>query len=257
MTNDAELIQRLLKDTGDQEAYHLIFQKYYEKVFRYTLKFLRNYEDAEEIANDTFSRAFRKMENLRDPAKLLRWLYTIARNLALNRQRDEDRRLAGTELLVYEESPAEEYTMLLTGDIAAVNIHRISGQSQENSEREITLKRLIHLLPEKDRQVMKCYYFDERPQKEIAELMNTTLKSVEHRLARTRNLLKTIVSQLGDLLSLLSSEESMMMGRYLLDRFSHEEIAELVGISPQDVADSLRRVMKRWKKIIANQATQQ
>ncbi|MDE0427169.1 MAG: sigma-70 family RNA polymerase sigma factor [Candidatus Poribacteria bacterium] len=229
MTNDAELIQRLLKDTDDQEAYHLIFQKYYEKVFRYTLKFLRNYEDAEEIANDTFSRAFRKMENLRDPAKLLRWLYTIARNLALNRQRDEDRRLAGTELLVYEESSVEEQTMLLTGDIAAINAYRAFGQSQVNSEREVVLRRLIHLLPEKDRQIMQYYYFYDWRQKKIAALMNTTFKSVEHRLARTRNLLKAIVSQLDDLLSLLSSEESMMMGRYLLDRFSHEEIAELVG----------------------------
>lgn len=103
---------------------------------------------------------------------------------------------------------------------------------------------------------MQCYYFDDWTQKEIAALMNITLKSVERRLARVRNLLKTIVSQLDDLLDLLPAEESMIMGRYLLDRFSHEEIAELVGISPQAVSDNLERVMKRWKKIIANQARQ-
>lgn len=256
MVSDAKLIRRLSKDPDDQEAYRLIFQKYHKKVFRYALKFLHNYEDAEEITNDTFSRAFRKVENIKNSEKLLGYLYRIAQNLALNRKRNDNRRLASTELLVYEEASAEEHTTLLTGDIAAVNAYRISGQSQENREQEVILKRLIHLLPEKDRQVMQYCYFDECLQTEIAVLMNTTLKSVEHRLGRTRKLLKTITSQLDDLLYILPTEESLIMGRYLLDGFSHEEIAELVGISPQAVADSLERVMKWWRKIIANQARQ-
>lgn len=130
MVSDAELIQRLSKDPDDQEAYRLIFHKSHKQIFKHALKFLYNYEDAEEITNDTFSRAFRKMENIKNPEKLLGYLYAIAQNLALNQQRDENRRLASTELLVYEESSAEAQTTLLTGDISAVNAYRISEQSQ-------------------------------------------------------------------------------------------------------------------------------
>ena len=261
MTDDAELIRRLQME-DDQEASRLIFQKFYKRVFNYTFKLLRNHENAEEIVNDTFSQAFRKIENLRDSSKLLGWLYTIARNLALDQRRKIGRQLANIELVPFEEHSVKKHSSIYTADIstadiAAVSAYRNFRQSEANSDRIDVLKRLIRLLPRTDQKVMEFCYFDEKSQKEIAVLTNTTSKSVEHRLGRARNLVKAIVSQLDDLLHLLPYEESMMMGRYLLDKFSQEEIAELAGISPQAVADSLARVMKRWKKIIANQARQQ
>ena len=256
MVDNAELIRRLQMG-DDQEASRLIFQKFYKRVFNYTFKLLRNHEDAEEIVNDTFSQAFGKIEKLRDSSKLLGWLYTIARNLALDHRRKIGRQLANIELLPFEEHSVKKHSSIYTADIAAVSAYRDFRQSEANSDRIGVLKRLIRLLPGTDREVMEFCYFDEKSQKEIAVLTNTTPKSVEHRLGRARNLLKAIVSQLDDLLHLLPYEESMMMGRYLLDKFSQEEIAELAGISPQAVVDSLERVMKRWKKIIANQARQQ
>ena len=252
MIDDAELIRRW-RETEEGEAASLLFQKHYKGVYNYAYKFLRNHHDAEEVAMDTFAKAFRKLETLEAPDKLSGWLRTIVHRCALNWQRTKARQLANVELVSLDEPLVEEDESVSYGDIAAIDAYRHSQESEGRRHWTGVLKRLMRLLPEKDRQVMESFHLEELTYREIAALSAVSEKSVDSRLMRTRKLVKAIVRQLSDLLNRLSDAEALMMRRYLFDGTSPEEIAESLGISPDAVAASLERVMQRWKKIIDKQ----
>src|SRR3954471_9346160 len=81
--HDAELVRRF--NAGDEEAFVEIMTRYREKIFSVALALLRNRADAEEIAQDTFSRAHRGLSRFRGDSSLATWLHRIAVNLARNR----------------------------------------------------------------------------------------------------------------------------------------------------------------------------
>ena len=142
--------------------------------------------------------------------------------------------------------------------ISPLAVYQRAQHAAAHWDRVVVIKRLIRLLPEEDRRVMALRYYDEfnhldLKYDDMAVLTGKTVKSVKHRVARATKLVGAIATRLNDLLNLLPAEEALMMRRYLLDRFSHTEIAEFLGISPQEVADGLEGVMRRWKKIIAKQ----
>ena len=257
MKKNAERIQRL-KELDDEAALNLIFQTYYDAVYSYAFRLLKNHEDAEEVVNDTFSKAFRRMKKLRRVDNILGWLLTIAANTAKDRMRKATRHAKRITLVSIDDSSAEvdtagdPYTVPLA-DTAALVVHKQAQQIEAQRQQAIQLKRIIRLLPHKDRQVMQLYYIGNLTQRRIAELTDTTVKSVKHRINRSKTLVKTIESQLPSLLNRLPGDERKMMGQYLLDLSSYADIATFLRVSPQDVVEGLNRAMARWKKIIARQ----
>ena len=257
MIDDAKLIQQFI-ETDDEEVANRILQtiihKHHKFVFACAFKRLKNYEDAEEAASDTFRKALKRRKQLAAPERLVGWLYTIATRVAIDRLRKADPNR--TEIIEsLDQPPVEGDNRVSSVDSASVRAYRRTRDAEAHGTRVGMIKRLIRLLPEEDRQVMAFRYYDEfnhLEYKEIAERTGKTVKSVKNRVARATKLVRAIATQLNDLLSHLSDAEALMR-RYLFDGASHEEIAELLGISPQEVADSLERVMKRWKKLIAKQ----
>jgi len=78
--HDAVLVDRF--KAGDQEAFDEIVSRYRERVYQLALRVIRNPQDAEEVTQDTFIRAFRGLANFRGDSALVTWLYQIANNLA-------------------------------------------------------------------------------------------------------------------------------------------------------------------------------
>jgi RNA polymerase sigma factor (sigma-70 family) len=74
---DEELIKKILK--GDQSAFAPLLEKYQNYVFTLVLRFTDNREDAEEIAQDVFVKAYRSLADFRGDAKFSTWLFTISR----------------------------------------------------------------------------------------------------------------------------------------------------------------------------------
>ena len=259
--DDAELIQQFRE--ADDEAAAQIFQtivrKHSKFVFDCAFKLLKNHEDAEEVANDTFLKAFNSRTQLTAPEKWLGWLHTIATREAIDRLREADRQRIEIEASI-DEPPLEEDNRVSIVDTASVGAYRRAQRAEARGARVAVIKRLIRLLPEEDQRVIALRYYDEfnhlnLTYKEIAEITGKTVKSVKNRVGRVKKLVKAIDTQLNDLLTLLPDEQARIMGRYLLDAASHEEIAEFLGISPQEVAAGLARVMTRWKNIIKQQRT--
>src|SRR5678815_814589 len=73
--NDNELISRVLK--GDQQAYAGLVTRYQNYVFTLSLRFTKNREDAEEVSQDIFVKAYRSLADFRGASKFSTWLYTI------------------------------------------------------------------------------------------------------------------------------------------------------------------------------------
>ena len=73
--NDTEIIKQVL--SGDQQAYALLVNRYQNYVFTLTMRFAKNREDAEEISQDIFVKAYRSLSDFRGESKFSTWLYTI------------------------------------------------------------------------------------------------------------------------------------------------------------------------------------
>jgi RNA polymerase sigma-70 factor (ECF subfamily) len=80
---DAALVRRF--NAGDEDAFVEIVTRYRGKLFSIALRHLRNHADAEEIAQDTFIRAYRGLARFRGDSSLASWLHRIAFNLSRNR----------------------------------------------------------------------------------------------------------------------------------------------------------------------------
>src|ERR1044071_6325497 len=73
--NDTEIISQVLN--GDQQAYALLVNRYQNYVFTLALRFTRNREDAEEVSQDIFIKAYKALADFRGASKFSTWLYTI------------------------------------------------------------------------------------------------------------------------------------------------------------------------------------
>ena len=87
--NDWDLVQKC--QAGDVSAFQELVSRYQQKVFMVILGLLRNREDALEVAQDTFFRAFRKIKSFQGGSSFYTWLYRIAVNIAIDAQRRQKR----------------------------------------------------------------------------------------------------------------------------------------------------------------------
>src|SRR3954470_17558065 len=73
---DMEVIARVLNK--DQQAYSILVERYRNYVFTLVLRYIKNREDAEEVAQDVFVKAYRSLPDFRGQSKFSTWLYTVA-----------------------------------------------------------------------------------------------------------------------------------------------------------------------------------
>jgi RNA polymerase sigma-70 factor, ECF subfamily len=176
---DKDLIERML--LNDQSAFRELVEKYQDHVIRTSLALVRNREDAEDIAQEVFIEVYRSLRQFRRESKLSTWLYRITVNKSLNVHRKNKRKEwfydleslfsakksdAGSSLPLNRESP-----------------HIL----MEAEERNRALDKAIDSLPENQKIAFTLHKIEELPQKEIAEIMETTVSSVESLIFRAKN----------------------------------------------------------------------
>ena len=88
-SSDRELVQKC--QTGEMSAFQELVARYHQKVFMVILGLLRNREDALEVAQETFFRAYRKINSFQGGSSFYTWIYRIAVNLAIDAQRRQKR----------------------------------------------------------------------------------------------------------------------------------------------------------------------
>jgi RNA polymerase sigma-70 factor, ECF subfamily len=167
---------------GDQNAFAEIVELYKDKVFQISFRMLGNRQEAEDIAQEAFIRAYVNINNYDINRKFSTWLYRIATNLSIDRIRKKkpdfylDAEVAGAEgLTLYSQVAA---------DVVSPDDEVVSLELQETIQKEI-LK-----LPEKYRSVIVLKYIEELSLKEISEILDIPVGTVKTRIHRGREALR-------------------------------------------------------------------
>ena len=170
---ETELINSVL--SGNQQDYGLLIKKYQPNVFRTAIGFLHNKEDAEEITQDVFIKAFHSLSSYSGKAAFSTWLYRITVNTSLNFIRKKKRSGFWTELTSLFQTPS-------TNKLANVII-------EENAEKAV-ISGAIQELPEKQRLAFVLTKYEELSQKEVAEIMKISEGAVEQLVIRAKKNLR-------------------------------------------------------------------
>jgi len=171
-TEDEYIIYKCLN--GESEAFGFLVDKYKESVYAFAFSKLRNFHDAEDVTQEVFIKAFRKLHTLRSWDSFLAWLYTITSNLCKNWIRECSRR--PDRKFIDDEKPVA-----------------LENRSLDSYRERLTYESLheaLDSLPEIYQQVLVLHYLGGMNSFEIARFLGMAPGSIRERLSRARALLK-------------------------------------------------------------------
>lgn len=173
--DDAELANRARN--GDKAAFGVLVQRYQGPIYSFALHFFRAQDIAEDVAQETFLRAYRFLRSYDDSRRFITWLYSIARNICIDRHRERSRK-EGVSLedvppnLLLSESPE----------------HDPLGQL-ESREAKRLLKEAVEKLPEKYKTPVILCYMEGLSYQEIGDIIGISLNNTKIRIFRAKKML--------------------------------------------------------------------
>ncbi|AXO79814.1 RNA polymerase sigma factor [Olleya aquimaris] len=175
--------------TQSRAAFTRLLQDYEQKVFGTCLSFVPNKEDAEDIAQEVFVEVFNSINKFKGDSKLSTWIYRITTNkcLELIRKRKTKKRFAFLQSL-----SGDDYTLDKASYFTEINHPGLVLEQKEISE---TLFLAINKLPETQRLVFTLNKIDDKSYKEIAEITNKSIGSIESLLFRAKKNLQNILEE--------------------------------------------------------------
>jgi len=172
---DIELISKILQ--GEQALFAQVVERYRNYVFTLVLRFTDNREDAEEIAQDIFVKAYRSLADFRGESKFSTWLYTVVRTSCITFLRKK--RLDITSI------DNERNFLQLENRESAFKANTI-----EQKSRHAMVNDAIRLLSPDDAQLITLFYKGEQSLEEIGKIMGLETNTVKVKLHRARHRLK-------------------------------------------------------------------
>ena len=174
-TPDIELIQLVL--AGNQSVYAQLVDKYKNFVFTIVLRYVKGREDAEEVSQDVFIKAYRSLQDFRGASKFSTWLYTITTTTCLSFLRKKQ----------LDVQSLDNENVFASAD----NIDGGMSANQIEQKSKITMvNQAISLLSPDDAQVITLFYKGEQTLDEIAQIMGKETNAVKVQLHRARTRLK-------------------------------------------------------------------
>jgi len=173
--NDSEIIGKVL--SGDQQAYALLVDRYQNYVFTLALRFTKNREDAEEMSQDIFIKAYRSLSDFRGAAKFSTWLYTIVNNTCISFLRKKKLEVHSLDNeKVFEVADNQESGM--------------RANMIEQKSRIAMVNKAIALLSTDDAEIITLFYKGEQTLEEISNILGLETNTAKVRLHRARARLK-------------------------------------------------------------------
>ncbi len=176
--NDADLVRQTL--CGNTSAYNGLVMRYQRQVYNLAYRMLGNAEDAGDLVQETFLRAYGALASFRQDASFLTWLYKIASNLCIDQLRSRKARSALSLDVELEEGrePAADARSCSPEELA------IRDSVQE------VVQRAISNLPEKYRVVVVMRHLQDMSVEEIANVLGMPTGTVKTHLFRAREMLR-------------------------------------------------------------------
>lgn len=159
---------------GKTSSFTHLVNKYKDRVFTVCYRIVRHREDAEDIAQATFIKAFNSLYDFQGKSKFSTWLYTIAYRTAISKVQLKKVEMVHEDFLLETSS----------GDI----LQQIEGLKDQ--EQQFYVKKAIEKLNEMEGLIISLFYFDESSVQEIVEITGLSESNVKVKLHRARKHLK-------------------------------------------------------------------
>ena len=178
MESDAQLIYKVL--AGDDEAFTALVQKHQQSVHALAWRRVGDFHFAEEITQDAFLQAYKKLSTLKNPSQFSGWLYVVTNRLCnkwLLKNKSAVKSLEDVSMVEIENTFYERYVSEQNEEEACTHRHKL-------------VRKLLDKLPESERTVMTLYYLGEMTTKEISKFMGVSVNTITSRLQRARKRLE-------------------------------------------------------------------
>ncbi|MEZ4875118.1 MAG: sigma-70 family RNA polymerase sigma factor [Flavobacteriaceae bacterium] len=174
---DHQLIEKTLQ--GQTQAFSILVERYQDFVYTIAVRMLRNREEAEEVAQDSFIKAFEALKSYRGEAKFSSWLYSIVYRKSLDRLRKNN----------------TSRTLELVEDVTEAETQTIENALQllQTEERNEWIQKGIGQLPQQEAAIVTFFYFEDLSIKEIAEITRLSEDNIKIKLHRSRKKLFTLL----------------------------------------------------------------
>ena len=169
-TDDIYYIEAVRK--GNVQAFSFLVEKYQKLVYTLALKLLKKPEEAEEMAQDTFIKAFQKLDSYEGKSKFSTWLYSITYNACiseLRKRRIEFKSLDDRQISDQDEQKMHDY---------------YRETKKEDQEKYLNLA--LAKLPEDDQVLVTLYYYENQSMDEISQITGLTVSNIKVKIHRAR-----------------------------------------------------------------------
>ncbi len=176
--SDIHIIQRILN--GETALYENFLNAYGQQVFTLIVRIVANQEDAEELTQDTFLKAFQHLSSFKGNSSFSTWIYSIAYNTAISYARKK------------------KYDTFNMDDALLANISDQQvdeALNEEGEERILELNRAIERLNSDERALITLFYHEEKPLNEVALILGLTESNAKVKLHRIRKKIYVLMKQ--------------------------------------------------------------
>ncbi len=173
--SDQQLISQVLN--GDHQSYKVLVERYQHYIFTLAYRLTESREDAEEIAQDVFVKAFRSLADFKGGSKFSTWLYTISHNTSITLLRKKKLKIISLD---------QEGTFF---QVENQESDFKANQMEDKSRREM-VNNAIAMLSADDAQIITLFYKGDQSLDEIGQIIGIEPNAVKVRLFRARQRLK-------------------------------------------------------------------
>lgn len=183
LPTDGELVDRLRK--GDEQAFEMLYQRYFKRIYHFVEKRLRVRADAEETTQEVFINVFSSIDSYRGEAPVGAWIFGITRRVIAARFK----RKQHTMLPLVDEDGASG---ALAGQLGSASLSRHPSplEAYECQERVLRMASAVERKLTAEQQLLfRLHHLEELPISEIAQALDKTEDAVKSNLYRTRKVL--------------------------------------------------------------------
>ena len=161
--SDKELLAMFREPSRKNYVFNLIIRKYQERLYWHIRKIVISHDDADDLVQNTFLKAWENLENFREESRLFTWLYRIATN----------------EALTFLRKKRSKFLLPLVDVETQLGNTLESDAYFSGDEMQLKLQKAILKLPEKQRLVFNMKYFEELKYEEISDILGTTVGALK------------------------------------------------------------------------------
>lgn len=179
---------------GEAVLFEDIVERYHGKVFQLVYRYIGDYDEASDLTQDTFVRAYSAWRDFRGESQVYTWLYRIAINLCHNQQKKLQRRRR-VERASLDSAPddCENSSGTLWNSREVADERPLPLQTLESNELRVRLHEALQNLPENYRTVIILRDIEGLTYEEIARITDSTLEAIKSRLFRARGAIRRLL----------------------------------------------------------------